>query len=636
MKFAVIYLPAGQAYVDLWVTGEHAPLTVAFDAQASPPTSACSSLLVTLQDPSGSVRSELTPGQPFECTAQGGIWRLGIAPSRGLESTRPCRLEVQVQGADPFIMPGPGVIPSHFRQGRPWLRLPASPETEPEFYLPVLEALDSVYVGGWLQGQETFAVSYPDGSTETVPWHLVQHTQHGAVLPVEGHGGWWKIALLPTEQDYYFTTGWTGLPLFFERPARPFVYAEIQARAVDEEQRSVDARLTLYRDADPQAIRIALDAEPARFYAVPGRLAVVASQGTEFAPGAQGITAGPGTTHRLELVTERTIRRPPGWLCGDHHVHSYYEDGALSPRQIAQAARGEGLDYMFLTDTPDPLLPAGLQEFNEPGKFLAMPGQELANPQCHFNALNTYHHIDHPPFGTSPDSFPGPGEWIPQIEAQSTAEHPTAYMLNHPSHFADLAARVAYFRSWWLVDTYPQITVIENSPFEPWYERLNAGRRIVHLWTTDSHDAGLLPPGARRTYIFTGGDFTEQAIVRGIRSGRSFNTREPGAWLDMTVNGATMGQTAKSPDGVLMVQVSCHASVPLSRIELVCKGVCAHTWHVAQARTFSGQISLHEVGARWIIAIVYADHVLDHPDQHVNPLDMDGLLAFTNPVYVNA
>ena len=636
MRFAVIYLPAGQVYIDLWVTDEREPLIVAFDAQASPPASACSSLLVTLQDPCGSIRSELAPGHPFECTAQGGIWRLGIAPSRGQESTQPCRLEVQVEGADPFIVPGPGVIPSHFRQGRPWLRLPALPEEAPAFYLPVPDALDAVYVGGWLPGQGTFAVAYPDGSTETVPWHLVQHTQHGAVLPVEERGGWWKITLLPTEQDYYFTTGWTGLPLFFERPARSFAYAEIEARAVDEGQRPVDARLTLYRGADPQAIRVALDAEPVRFYAVPGRLAVVASRGAEFAPGARGLTAEPDTTRGLELVIERTVRRPAGWLCGDHHVHSYYEDGALSPRQIAQAARGEGLDYMFLTDTPDPLLAAGLQAFNERNKFLAMPGQELANPQCHFNALNTRHHIEHPPFGTFPDRFPGPGEWIPQIEAQSTPEHPTAYMLNHPSHFAELAARVAYFRSWWLVDTYPQITVIENSPFEPWYERLNAGRRIVHLWTTDSHDAGLLPPGARRTYVFTGGGFSEQAIIQSIWSGRSFNTREPGAWLDVTVNGATMGQTAENSDGALTVQVSCHASVPLSRIALVCNGACAHTWCLGQARTFSGRILLHEPDARWIIAIVYTDHALQHPDQHVNPLDMDGLLAFTNPVYVNA
>lgn len=97
------------------------PLTVAFDAQTPQLASPCPSLLVTLQDPSGSVRSELAPGHPFECVAQGGIWRLGIAPRRAQESTQPCRLELQVEGADPFIVPGPGVIPSHFRQGRPFL-----------------------------------------------------------------------------------------------------------------------------------------------------------------------------------------------------------------------------------------------------------------------------------------------------------------------------------------------------------------------------------------------------------------------------------------------------------------------------------------------------------------------------------
>jgi len=97
-----------------------------------------------------------------------------------------------------------------------------------------------------------------------------------------------------------------------------------------------------------------------------------------------------------------------------------------------------------------------------------------------------------------------------------------------------------------------------------------------------------------------------------------------------------MGQTAENPDSVLTAKVSCHASVPLSRIEVVCNGMCAHTWWLSEARTFSGQTTLHKADARWIIAIVYADHELKYPDQHVNPLDMDGLLAFTNPVYVNA
>jgi hypothetical protein len=559
-----------------------------------------------------------------------------VADRQATTPLEPYQIEIQVKGAHPFTVPGPGVIPSHFRQGRPWLRFPASPLAGPEFFVPVPTALDSVYLGGWLRGHESFSITYTDGSTEVFPWHLVRHTQHGMVVPVLGRGGWWKITLLPTDQDYYVTTGWTGLPLFFDCPSRPFPFAEIQARVVDEQRNPVDARLSLYRDSEWQAARVAMNDEPAHLYAVPGPLTVVASRGLEFGRSARGIAAEPRAHHVMELTIERTIQRPAGWLCGDHHVHSYFEDGALSPVQIARAARGEGLDYMFLTDTPDPLLPAGLQQFNVPSRFLAMPGQELGNPQCHFNALNTRHHIDHPPFGTTPDIFPGPGEWIPQIEAQSTPEHPTTYMLNHPAHFGELSARVAYFRSWWLVDAYPQITVVENSPFEPWYERLNAGRRITHLWTTDSHDAGLLPPGARRAYVFTGGEFSEQAIAQGIQSGRSFNTREPGAWLELTVNGATMGQTTESPDGITSVTVFCQASVSLARIEIICNGACVHTWWLDEARIFSGQITLDKVDARWLIAIAYADHVLKYPDQHVNPLDMDGLLAFTNPIYIDA
>jgi hypothetical protein len=636
MRFTIIYVPAGQAAIDLWVTLPGQPLLVTCAPAESEAAGWSSKLSITLQDPSGDGPFELNLGRLYECTGQPGMWKLNLAPKQLADPGQPVRIEITVEGAYPFTVPGPGVIPSHFRQGRPWLRFPASPQLGPQFYLPVPAALDSVYLGGWLKGHETLDIEYADGSTERIPWHLVEHAQHGVVVPVNGRSGWWRITLLPTEQDYYVTTGWTGLPLFFQRPPSFFPFAEIEASVIDEQHHPVDARLSLYRDDDWQAIRVAMDAEPALLYAVPGQLVIVASRGLEYGPSARGITAEPGSRHTLELTVSRTISHPDGWLCGDHHVHSYYEDGALAPAQIAQAARGEGLDYMFLTDTPDPLLPAGLQQYNVPSKFLALPGQELGNPQCHFNALNTRHHIDHPPFGTFPDTFPGPGEWIPQVEAQATPEHPTAYMLNHPAHFAELTARVAYFRSWWLVDAHPQITVIENSPFEPWYERLNAGRQITHLWTTDSHDAGLLPPGSRRAYIFTDGEFSEHAIIQGIRSGRSFNAREPGAWLDFSVNGATMGQVAANATGTLTARVSCQASIPLSRIELICNGKCLHTWWVDEARSFTGEISLRGRDARWLIAIVYADHALKYPDQHVNPLDMDGLLAFTNPVYVDA
>jgi hypothetical protein len=80
VRFTVVYLPAGQVYIDLWVKDENEPLIVAFHAQIPQPVNRCSNLVVTLRDPTGCMRSELTPGQPYECTNQSGIWRLGTAP----------------------------------------------------------------------------------------------------------------------------------------------------------------------------------------------------------------------------------------------------------------------------------------------------------------------------------------------------------------------------------------------------------------------------------------------------------------------------------------------------------------------------------------------------------------------------
>ena len=134
----------------------------------------------------------------------------------------------------------------------------------------------------------------------------------------------------------------------------------------------------------------------------------------------------------------------PGWVCGDLHMHSCYEDGGQSPEKVALAGRANGLQYLFLTDEPHGILAAGLQKHNVPGRFLALPGQELMTPDAHCNALNTRETIPCPAYGEQRATYPHPREWAEAVAAQATPEGPTALMLNHPSHRPETAARATW------------------------------------------------------------------------------------------------------------------------------------------------------------------------------------------------
>jgi len=334
-----------------------------------------------------------------------------------------------------------------------------------------------------------------------------------------------------------------------------------------------------------------------------------------------------GETKTMTFYLRRLLNTRPGWVCGDHHVHSYFEDGGQSPEKIARAARAEGLNYVFLTDEPEPLLDYGLNRWDEAGRFLALPGQEIATEVVHMNALNTRRNV-----GKASDEI---ADWLKEVEAQSMPEHPTTLMLNHPSHITGVEERQAYFRSWWVADRYDKVLLVENYDFPSWFERLNLRRRLTGLWTTDGHDVAFLPPGKKRTYVFVGEEFSEGALMEALTRGRCFNTRYPGAWLTLTVNGAMMGDTAKPDDeGMLTVEVFCEATRPIECVELISDGQIAHVWYGEDSIRLKADIQLQS-GMMWLLAKAFIhDREWEKDGHSMEPIMASGCVAFTNPVWV--
>ena len=557
-----------------------------------------------------------------------GVWTVRVQNT----AEAPVDFRLHAEGVYPFMIPGPGIVPSHFTIPEPKLRLLGSGRGQ-RLWFDVPGDVEMVTLQTWLPVDACPTATAPDGTHVALEWLPAKCAYHAAQLVTTGRAGWWSIPFEAPERECQFTI-WEGLPLFFEPPPSRFPYARIEVESMDETGAAIDARVEVFQENERLTILDALAGETAVRFVPPGSAEVRVSCGFERVPAIHCVRVHSGSTTEIQSQLRPYIQREDGWVCGDHHLHSWREDGGQSPETIARAARAAGLDYAFITDRPEPVMDDGCQQHNLPGKFLAMPGQELGNPDCHMNALNTRQTLDCPEYGEAPADYPGAAEWLPQVAAQSSDEHPTALMLNHPTHVPETMERHAYFRSWWVADEHDEIVLVENCDFDSWFERLNAGRRAVVLWTTDSHDVAFLPPGDRRTYVHVGRDLTEQAVLDGLLAGRCFNTRRPGALLFLTVSGAMPGQVVPPGSEELDVEIRCRATRLIERVELVGDGRVLRMFRGMGSMTLDAKTSIAGEGLHWLIARAY---VMEEPmpeNGHTGtPFDRAGCVAFTNPVF---
>jgi hypothetical protein len=217
-------------------------------------------------------------------------------------------------------------------------------------------------------------------------------------------------------------------------------------------------------------------------------------------------------------------------------------------------------------------------------------------------------------------------------------------VLNHPHDEAERPGRRAYFRSWWVIDEHAEVAAVENFNWEAWVRRLNAGRRLAPLWTTDTHDVLLIQPGTKRTYVWTDGRRDVGSILDALVAGRSFHTQVPGAVLRFAVQGALPGSVVTpDADGSVVADVRCAAAAPLSRLELIVNGVVTNTIPAPGERGCTATVRVRlspdvEGGVArrwWVLAAAFPATPIAQAAGHGNdPISRRGFLAFTSPVYV--
>ena len=309
----------------------------------------------------------------------------------------------------------------------------------------------------------------------------------------------------------------------------------------------------------------------------------------------------------------RKLSPEPGWYGGDCHAHSMYSDGSFTPVQVVEAARGEGLDWVALTDHGSGHDAQGVRRaheevlpLSEPGRFVVVPGEEFSTDSFHANIFN----------GTvgalASDSLQR------VIDAANSAhkdDHPMAIAWNHPyGHGIDLVGTELNdlpLVELWNVDDESQTTRL-------WWSWLNEGKRVFAETGTDSHHRVAKPYGERRTYVYLGdAELTAGNIVRALKAGRSFISQ--GALLFFTVNGRLPGSSIEGNRAEFRIDVE--SAQPVDRIEIIGNSEVVSTIDVGGRRRFEAELTIEDA-AGWYLAQVLS------LDDSAQPL------ALSNPVFV--
>jgi hypothetical protein len=268
------------------------------------------------------------------------------------------------------------------------------------------------------------------------------------------------------------------------------------------------------------------------------------------------------------LPLNRVFRDAPGWYAGDFHCHTHHSDGVLSPPELLDVARQEGLNFFAITDHNTTGAYAG---FGDPDDMLIIPGLEVTFDHGHFNVFGIAHALPWP------DPFcPGPNEIklretdyrLDELVAQAAAAG-LVTSLNHPllppwawvDPDTDLAQ--VHCVEIWNDPSWPDTRVANPAAVELWTRWLNAGHRITAIGGSDYHrpkpPPGPRPPerlGRPRTVVYAE-ELSGQAILAGLRRRQVYMTMGPqvtfaGRWHDVQVKmGQDLHELAPGASGAL-------------------------------------------------------------------------------------
>ncbi len=317
--------------------------------------------------------------------------------------------------------------------------------------------------------------------------------------------------------------------------------------------------------------------------------------------------------------------RPPSvgaarWYRGDLHLHTVHSDGERHPNELASAAQASGLDFIVSTDHNTNAANRAWPACST-GGMLVIPGEEVTTRHGHWLAV-----------GLTPRAWVdwryGPRDGVFPRFATEVREGGGLVVAAHPSvplpgsawefGFADVDALEVWNGRW---------NADDELSLRIWQRLLRQGRRVAAVGGSDSHGKHQ-PVGSPQTVVHAG-DLSTQAIVDGLRCGRSYLARSSDIALELTASCpsgdgvAGPGQTLRvSPDGQVTV-TAVISGAPGTTVALITAAGCAGRATVGSDRARL-QWELDAASARFAR--------LEVREAQRRPLG--AMVALTNPVWL--
>lgn len=213
-----------------------------------------------------------------------------------------------------------------------------------------------------------------------------------------------------------------------------------------------------------------------------------------------------GGRNSIAEPSSAPVRQGAAWYAGALHAHTNHSDGQLTPAQLADKARGEGLDFLAITDHNNTTHQLAAPTRRD---LLLIVGEEVTTPGGHFNVWGIGGARDYVDFRVPAGD--------PALDAIVTGARTRGAVIsiNHPAGTCFACA--------WTHAVPDGVTAMEISDQRPqalemWDVLLRQGRRITAVGTSDWHrgDTALGSPCVR----VRADDLSTPAILAGLRAGR--------------------------------------------------------------------------------------------------------------------
>jgi hypothetical protein len=216
-----------------------------------------------------------------------------------------------------------------------------------------------------------------------------------------------------------------------------------------------------------------------------------------------------GNAPKVRTPTTAALRTGPAWYAGSMHTHTKNSDGILTPEQLSDKARGEGLDFLVITDHNNTV--HQIASLDRPD-LLVITGEEVTTPGGHFNVWGLSGERAYIDFRILP------GDPAIRTVMKDARARGALVSINHP--ISDC------FACTWTHEIPPEVNAMEiaNGPaamrqqqMTLWDSLLREGRRITAVGESDWH-RGPLPVSMPSVRVWAP-ELSTKAILDAVRDG---------------------------------------------------------------------------------------------------------------------